>query len=72
MAPLQKMAYIVLMKANVHNVKLKTAYHDSINEHLSDGREIDVGSPTLCTPKTFAESYEVYENFMSIRRIKLR
>ena len=61
------MAYIILLKAALHNAKLKTAYHDSVNEHLSDGGEIDgVGDPPpLCTPKTFAKSYEVNENFIN-------
>ena len=65
--PKHKYAYIVLMMADLHNAKLKTAYHDLVNETLATGKEVhEAGDPPiLITPKNFAASHEVYETFMA-------
>ncbi|KAL3793247.1 hypothetical protein HJC23_000789 [Cyclotella cryptica] len=64
--PKYKMAYIILMKADLHNVKAKTAYSESISNTLRDGGDVnEMDPPGICTPQTFAESYEVFENFMN-------
>ena len=54
------------MMADLHNTKMMTDHHDLMNAALKANESIDsINPPILYTPEKFAESNEVFKNFMN-------
>jgi hypothetical protein len=63
-----KIGWIVMMMADQHNYGLTVMHKGNVAEAISSGESpSSITPPTLISPQTFAESFEVFEKIMSMK-----